>query len=660
MSTWDARAHDPGGWSRHDEGGFVRLTSQSYGHDHVRDESTEWYERRYNHIWYNLSPYVRAELNDQQYDHPQSNLERVDRNELQGIWYERSCKTSADKYAYERDTWFDWRQDSIEKPHERPRLFDHKVEGDRDRLDWYDQNLHLSGPNRSEPHHDRGNENYCSHINLHSGLSNWNDKPLKDTYDWYDHPHNRPHKQNQYCDDRADCYALSCDDGVGKNEHWYDGTQLAEQDSLSLLTGAAENFRRIMSQTMNKMNQKLDMIEKTLGARNANLCKAKEDLGTQQVHVDEPRNLLPISKKNEASLLVEEMTICENIDGKMNVVVSSIEKEDGNDNGKHDFSDGSSLLKPLLVEESCLEYTKGPDGASLAYVLKPKVELSGEHNRLILVPCGDHIFKVPMLTNEDGIYEWKDRAANHMDKSAVDHFSKGNVGEMCFHYVDKNKEEVMCCAPILATLFKQKQGKAGKEATNVFCLRINCQPYMIFQYPSMGWTSFHNFLLAKLVHTPTGSLGDDLPLLERLVCANKFYCETLKDAYEGKLASLVSLREDDAEIMEFAMVENAQVLATSYFEVILHELPDCLIVDPMLVLGVRGGFQDHIAMFFLVLKLPIPRRLQWDPGGACSLSKFDRVEFYWERRNDAFCSCEAQAKEPNSKKAHCFSMMKIA
>uniref|UniRef100_A0A2N9GUY4 BTB domain-containing protein n=1 Tax=Fagus sylvatica TaxID=28930 RepID=A0A2N9GUY4_FAGSY len=63
----------------------------------------------------------------------------------------------------------------------------------------------------------------------------------------------------------------------------------------------------------------------------------------------------------------------------------------------------------------------------------------------------------------------------------------------------------------------------------------------------------------------TGSLSEAPPnlLLELLVFANKFCCESLKDACDRKLASLVSSREDAVELMECALEENTPILAAS-------------------------------------------------------------------------------------------------
>ncbi|KAF8392324.1 hypothetical protein HHK36_022666 [Tetracentron sinense] len=76
----------------------------------------------------------------------------------------------------------------------------------------------------------------------------------------------------------------------------------------------------------------------------------------------------------------------------------------------------------------------------------------------------------------------------------------------------------------------------------------------------------------------TGSLNEIPPniLLEILIFANKFCCESLKDACDRKIASLVSSRQDAVDLMEYALEENSPVLAASCLQVFLHELPECL------------------------------------------------------------------------------------
>ncbi|KAJ8547557.1 hypothetical protein K7X08_011143 [Anisodus acutangulus] len=76
----------------------------------------------------------------------------------------------------------------------------------------------------------------------------------------------------------------------------------------------------------------------------------------------------------------------------------------------------------------------------------------------------------------------------------------------------------------------------------------------------------------------TGLLNEVSPdlLLEMLVFANKFCCESLKDACDRKLASLISCRQDALELLECALEENSPVLAASCLQVFLRELPDSL------------------------------------------------------------------------------------
>ncbi|CAN0898192.1 ETO1-like protein 1 [Linum grandiflorum] len=76
----------------------------------------------------------------------------------------------------------------------------------------------------------------------------------------------------------------------------------------------------------------------------------------------------------------------------------------------------------------------------------------------------------------------------------------------------------------------------------------------------------------------TGILNEVPPnaLLEVLCFANKFCCETLKDACDRKLASLIASREDAVELVEYALEENTPVLAASCLQIFLRELPDCL------------------------------------------------------------------------------------
>ncbi|KAJ4956320.1 hypothetical protein NE237_013103 [Protea cynaroides] len=76
----------------------------------------------------------------------------------------------------------------------------------------------------------------------------------------------------------------------------------------------------------------------------------------------------------------------------------------------------------------------------------------------------------------------------------------------------------------------------------------------------------------------TGSLEGIPPslLLEILIFSNKFCCERLKAACDGKLASSVFSRQDAVDLMEYALEESSPLLASSCLQVFLRELPDCL------------------------------------------------------------------------------------
>ncbi|EPS57804.1 hypothetical protein M569_17012, partial [Genlisea aurea] len=86
-------------------------------------------------------------------------------------------------------------------------------------------------------------------------------------------------------------------------------------------------------------------------------------------------------------------------------------------------------------------------------------------------------------------------------------------------------------------------------------------------------------LRAVIDFTCSGDLSDQLPgslLLEILVFANRFCCETLKDASDRNLASLVSSCDDAVELMEFALEHGSPVLAASCLQEFLQKLPDSL------------------------------------------------------------------------------------
>nr|GLL30711.1 ETO1-like protein 1 [Ipomoea trifida] len=85
-------------------------------------------------------------------------------------------------------------------------------------------------------------------------------------------------------------------------------------------------------------------------------------------------------------------------------------------------------------------------------------------------------------------------------------------------------------------------------------------------------------------------------LLEMLVFANKFCCESLKDACDRRLASLVSSRQDAVELMECALQENSPVLAASCLQVILRELPDSLNDSQVVELFSKANRQQRSIM----------------------------------------------------------------
>ncbi|MCL7025397.1 hypothetical protein MKW94_026381 [Papaver nudicaule] len=91
----------------------------------------------------------------------------------------------------------------------------------------------------------------------------------------------------------------------------------------------------------------------------------------------------------------------------------------------------------------------------------------------------------------------------------------------------------------------------------------------------------------------TGSLNNVHPdiLLEILTFANKFCCERLKDACDRKIASLISSRQDAVDLIDYALEENAPVLAASCLQVFVNELPDCLNDDQ--VVKIFGNTNAH-------------------------------------------------------------------
>ncbi|KAF9594300.1 hypothetical protein IFM89_029441 [Coptis chinensis] len=95
----------------------------------------------------------------------------------------------------------------------------------------------------------------------------------------------------------------------------------------------------------------------------------------------------------------------------------------------------------------------------------------------------------------------------------------------------------------------------------------------------------------------TGSLNEIYPdlCLELLIFSNKFCCERLKDACDRKLSSFVTSREEAVDLMEYALAENSNVLAASCLQVFLHDLPNCL-SDDRVVMIFRDANRQHRAI----------------------------------------------------------------
>ncbi|XP_073040672.1 ETO1-like protein 1 [Primulina eburnea] len=123
----------------------------------------------------------------------------------------------------------------------------------------------------------------------------------------------------------------------------------------------------------------------------------------------------------------------------------------------------------------------------------------------------------------------------------------------------------------------------------------------------------------------TGSLNEvpaDL-LLEILVFANRFCCESLKDACDRKLASFVISTQDAVELFEYALEENSPVLAATCLQVFLHELPNSL-NDPQVVELLSGlSLQQRSIMVgpasFFLYSLLTEVAMNSDPGSDISV-----------------------------------------
>ncbi|KAF6173383.1 hypothetical protein GIB67_027078 [Kingdonia uniflora] len=96
----------------------------------------------------------------------------------------------------------------------------------------------------------------------------------------------------------------------------------------------------------------------------------------------------------------------------------------------------------------------------------------------------------------------------------------------------------------------------------------------------------------------TGTLRDiqlDI-LLEILIFANKFCCETLKDVCDRKLASMVSSVQQAVDLIEYAFEERSFALAASCLQIFLHELPNCLNNDKVVKIFKSANKQQRSVM----------------------------------------------------------------
>ncbi|XP_020590563.1 ETO1-like protein 1 [Phalaenopsis equestris] len=97
-----------------------------------------------------------------------------------------------------------------------------------------------------------------------------------------------------------------------------------------------------------------------------------------------------------------------------------------------------------------------------------------------------------------------------------------------------------------------------------------------------------------------GSLNDSLSvdiLLEILIFANRFCCERLKVACDGKLASLVYSKKDAVELMECALEENCPLLAASCLQFFLLDITECLQDEQVIRIFSAANRQQRLIMF---------------------------------------------------------------
>ncbi|XP_057517561.1 ETO1-like protein 1 [Amaranthus tricolor] len=150
-------------------------------------------------------------------------------------------------------------------------------------------------------------------------------------------------------------------------------------------------------------------------------------------------------------------------------------------------------------------------------------------------------------------------------------------------------ERIYCDRQKMAHLSAPFRAMLNGCFTESYCEEINFSENNI---SPAGMRAIRNF-------SRTACLDEVSPelLVEMLIFANKFCCESLKDACDRKLASLVSSRQDAVDLLECAVEENSPILAASCLQVFLHDLPDCLNDDRVVkILGNANGEQLSIVV----------------------------------------------------------------
>ncbi|CAH9093662.1 unnamed protein product [Cuscuta europaea] len=131
------------------------------------------------------------------------------------------------------------------------------------------------------------------------------------------------------------------------------------------------------------------------------------------------------------------------------------------------------------------------------------------------------------------------------------------------------REKIVCDRKKIATLSSPFQAMLNGCFKESFCDEIDLSENDI---SAMGFRLISKFTIKG---TLDEGVSSDL-LLEILVFSNKFCCETLKDACDRRLSSLVSSTMDAVDLIECALQEDAPVLAASCLQAILRDLPRSL------------------------------------------------------------------------------------